>query len=139
MTKLIKIINITDRFLINHKNKIMLAFIAFLQVCCIIYCTVSEDRVSAKTVMIFIVSAVFLIIFFGIAFVLRVRNKFMPLNLTAGYIYDMLLVIFALSVILAFIYDYILTFDGFNLIIFSVFSAFLNAVVSARVRNQKNK
>ena len=129
----------TDKFLTGYKNKIMLISIAFIIACCIGYFAVSADKISTKAFIIFLISLVFLSAFYGIKFLLNVRNKFMPLNLIAGYILDMLCAAFAVFVIFMFIYDFILTFDGFNLIIFSVFSALLNAIIFARVKDQRLK
>lgn len=137
-----KIIKISDAFLINNKNKIMLASVAFMLVCCIGYFAVSDDKVSSKGLIIFLMSAVFLGMFYGIKLLLTVRNRIMPMNIFAGYIFDLVCVLFALFVTFTFLYDFILNFDGYNLIIFSVAAGFLNAVVFARIKNlyaEKNK
>jgi Na+/H+-dicarboxylate symporter len=111
----------------------MLGSLAFILINCIVYFAASDHRVSTQGVVVFIICAVFLSVFFGIKLLFRVRNKIMPLNLPVGYIFDMLCAAFALSVIILFLYDFILTLDPFNLVIFSLASAFLNAVVFARV------
>ena len=81
--------------------------------------------------------------FYGVKLLLNIRNRLMPVNKYAGYIFDTLCVLSALFAIFSFLYGFILTFEGFNLIIFASMSGFLNAVVFARVKNldtqNKNK
>ena len=139
MKKINKIIKTTDGFLVSYKNKITLISVFLIFICHIVYFIKSSDSVYMKILMAFISSAVFLGAFFGIKFVLDIRNKFAPLNNVAGYIFDMLCFLTALFITAAFIYDFILTFDGFNLIVISAVLAFLNAVAAARVKNKKIK
>ena len=136
-----KIIRVTDAFLIKHKNKIMLVSVVFMLVCCIVYFAVSNDKVSRKGFIVFIMLAVFLGMFYGIKLLLNTRNRIMTMHVFTGYIFDLVCVMVSLFVIFAFLFDFILTFEGYNLIIFSIMSGLLNAVIFARIKNLdiKNK
>ena len=141
MRKITKIIKITDRFLVNHKNKIMLGSLAFILFCSICYFIVSADKNSVKILIVFLLSAAFLCTFYPVKFLLNIRNKFSDSvsagNKFAGYINDIIFVFVSLFFILIFLYDFIFTFEGFNLIIFSIMSAVLNAVIFSRVKNSE--
>ena len=132
-----KLIKITDGFLTAHKNKITLISIAFIFVCHIMYFIASGDSVYVKILMAFMSSAAFLGAFYGIKLVLIIRNRFAPLSRVIGYIFDMLCVFAALFLTAAFLYDFVLSFDGFDLVIFSIVLAFLNAVALTRVKVKK--
>jgi hypothetical protein len=127
-----KIIKITDSFIKNHKNKIMLISLAVIFTGFIGYFIKSTDNIQMKAFVVFLSSGAFLCAFYGIKLLQRIKNKIMPIHKFAVYIVDMLCLLFALAVILAEIYDFILTFDGFNLIICSVITAFFNAVTRSR-------
>ncbi|MCL2096848.1 MAG: hypothetical protein FWH10_08105 [Oscillospiraceae bacterium] len=141
MNRIARIIKTSDKFIVSHKNKIALCSLIYIFICYVIYFAVSGDRVYTKIIVLFLISTAFLAAFYGIKSLLnlrnKLRNKFMPLNLTAGYTADISCIIPTVLIIIACLYDFILTFDGFNLIILSVFSAILNAVISARVKNLK--
>ena len=121
--------------MIKNKNKIMLAPVGFIIICCVCYFIAGADKAATKIFMVFLTPAAFACMFYGIKTLLRARNKFMPLNKIAGYIFDILCAAAALFITGAFLYDFILTFDGADLIVISVALAFFNAVVSARVKN----
>ena len=129
-----KIIKAADGFIQNYKNKIMLISIAAIFIGFIGYFIKSADEVSMKGFVVFLSSLAFLCAFYGIKFLLRMKNKIMPMHKYAGYIFDMFCLALAAAVIFAELYDFILTFDGFNLVICSVMAAFMNAVVRARAK-----
>ena len=130
-----KICNNADKFFKAGKNKIMLGSVFYMLACCIVYFAASGDKVSMKGLMAFLTPAVFAGVFYGIKFILRIRNRFAPTGRSAGFVFDMLCVLAALAVSGAFLYDFILTFDGANLVILSAASALFNAVICARVKN----
>jgi len=127
-----KIIKITDGFMKNHRDKIMLISIAVIFMGFIGYFIKSNDGVRTKAFVVFLASGAFLCAFYGIKFLQYIKNKIMPIHKFAVYIVDMVCLLFALVVVFAEIYDFILTFDGFNLIICSVVTAFFNAVARSR-------
>ena len=127
-----KIIKITDGFIQNHKNKIMLISLAVIFTGLIGYFIKSADEVRMKTFVVFLSSGAFLCAFYGIKFLQRIKNKIMPIHKFAVYIVDMLCFLFALVAFFLELYDFILTFDGFDLIICSVAAAFFNAVARSR-------
>ena len=129
----------TPRFFAAHKNKIMLVSIAFIVICHIAYFIAGHDSVFIKVFMTFMASAVFLGAFFGIKFILNIRNRFAPLGKISGYAFDVLCVLAALFVTAAFLYDFVFSLGGFNLVVFSAALAFLNAAVRSRVNNKNNK
>jgi len=111
----------------------MLVFIAVIFICFICYLIISADGKSMKALAVFLSLSAFVCAFYGIKFLLYVRNKIMPLHKTAGYIIDMFFLLSALAVIFVLIYNFIFTLEGFNLIICSVAAAFFNAVIRSRV------
>ena len=132
-------IKATDGFFMTHKTKITLISAAFIFICYTAYCFKSLDTVYMKIVMGFIALTVFAGVFFGIKFILLLKNRFAPLKGTAGYIFDMLCVLSALFLTAAFFYGFVLSFEGFNLIFIPAFLAFFDAVVSARIKIKKRK
>ena len=127
-----KIIKTTDGFIKKYKNKIMLVSVAVIFTGFICYFIKGADRDSFKVLIVFLSASAFFCAFYGIKLLLYVRNKIMPLHKIAGYIFDMLCLLLALVVIFSGLYDFVLTFDGFNLIILSVAAAFFNAVTRSR-------